>query len=189
MPAATPMTSASLLERVQAHDRVAWTQLARLYGPLVYRWVRKWGIAPRHSAEVVENVFRRLLRGMFRYPEEVPQESFREWLWVQTRATTRDFMRYRRASSGGDSEPVRRYVDVAEILPDPDDFDERRGLIHRAIELLRQEVDERDWHVFSWAINNLSDEEIALRLNWSPGDVQQARLRFLYKLEQLISDF
>ncbi len=43
-PPSSGATSRSLLERVKADDGAAWETLVGLYGPFVYRWVRRWDL-------------------------------------------------------------------------------------------------------------------------------------------------
>src|SRR5436309_658081 len=45
-------TSTSLLARLRARDRDAWSRLAKLYGPLVYGWCRRRGLRAEDAADV-----------------------------------------------------------------------------------------------------------------------------------------
>lgn len=50
-------TSSSLIRAILARDPQAWSRFAQLYGPVVYRWVRQWGLQENDAADVVQEVF------------------------------------------------------------------------------------------------------------------------------------
>ncbi len=51
-------TSSSLLQGLKANDSTAWHRLANTYGPLVYAWCRKSGLAGSDVGDVAQEVFR-----------------------------------------------------------------------------------------------------------------------------------
>jgi hypothetical protein len=54
-------TSSSLLARAKAYDQAAWRRLFRLYGPLVYHWIRRKGIQPADAFDIGQQVFASVL--------------------------------------------------------------------------------------------------------------------------------
>jgi RNA polymerase sigma-70 factor (ECF subfamily) len=58
----TPATSITLLERLrqQPADQAAWAELVRRYGPLVYRWARRWHLQESDAEDVTQAVLVRL---------------------------------------------------------------------------------------------------------------------------------
>lgn len=51
-------SSSSLLGRLRQQDPQARWRLSKLYGPLVYRWVRQAGLQEQDVADVAQDVFR-----------------------------------------------------------------------------------------------------------------------------------
>src|SRR5262245_61363438 len=78
-------TSSDLLSRVRSRDTNAWERLTDLYGPLVYYWCRRSGLQDADTADVVQNVFMALARGIDGYRPR-PDATFRGWLWTVTQA-------------------------------------------------------------------------------------------------------
>jgi RNA polymerase sigma-70 factor (ECF subfamily) len=65
-------TSSSLLDRVRARDADAWRRLIALYGPLVYGWCRRAGLAPEESADRGQEVFMAVARSIETFDHSQP---------------------------------------------------------------------------------------------------------------------
>jgi RNA polymerase sigma-70 factor (ECF subfamily) len=63
-PRSRGATSTSLIRRVKDRDDEAWERLLDLYVPLVYSWCRRSGMQTEDAADVVQEVFRAVLRGI-----------------------------------------------------------------------------------------------------------------------------
>ena len=79
-PPSSGATSRSLLERVKADDASAWETLVGLYGPFVYRWLRRWDLPEHESADVFQDVFGALAGHIAGFRKEKAGDTFRGWL-------------------------------------------------------------------------------------------------------------
>src|SRR5262249_27276083 len=57
-------TSLGLLERARSHDAAAWGRLVQLYAPLVDRWCRQASLQDADAADVRQEVFLAVARGL-----------------------------------------------------------------------------------------------------------------------------
>ncbi|MDA1232942.1 MAG: sigma factor [Planctomycetota bacterium] len=77
-------TSLSLLARVRAQEESAWDRLVHIYTPLVRRWCRKWSLQPDDVADISQEVFSGVARGIDGFRRDNPGDSFRGWLAVES---------------------------------------------------------------------------------------------------------
>ena len=179
-------------------DPDAWRTLSRLYGPLVYRWARQSHLQPQDAADLVQNVFVSVFRGIARFSHDRPEASFRAWLRTITRNAVRE-MRRRQAArpvgAAGGSDAYRSLQQQPEregandVEPVPADEDSETGLAHRALQLVRETLDERTWNVFRRTV--LGEEppaEVAADLGMTANAVRQAKYRVLCRLRDLLAD-
>lgn len=88
--------SSSLLRRIRAGEQDAWRRLVALFGPVVYRWSREFGVPVADAADVVQEVFRTVAAGIERFRRDADDDTFRGWIWAITRNKARDHFRIRR---------------------------------------------------------------------------------------------
>lgn len=191
-------TSESLIRRVQARDPIAWHRLSHLYGPLAYRWARKWGLQPQDSADVVQNVFLSVSQNIARYSHLRPDATFRGWLWTITRNAVREY--YRRKTmypnAIGGSEAYHRLQQIVDQLERsgaaPDDADEvntSTALAHRALRLIQGDFDLKTWDAFRrMTMENQSAAEVGRDLGMTSRAVRQAKYRVLCRLREMLAD-
>ena len=190
----TASTSLSLIHLVKAGDREAWQRLARIYSPLVYRWARQSHLQDSDAADVLQDVFLAVLNGIERFRYERPEDSLRAWLRTITRNEVRRFCRRRlhRPSAAGGSDAQRQLQQLPEDLAEPsgpEPSDEERGVLHRALELVRGEFEQRTWQAFCRAVfTDRPAKEIARELGMSDGAVRQAKYRVLSRLRELLDE-
>lgn len=190
----TVSTSLSLIHRVKAGDCEAWQRLARIYSPLVYRWARQSHLQDSDAADVLQNVFLAVLNGIGRFRYERPEDSFRGWLRRITRNEARRFCgrRGQRPYATGGSDAQRQLQQLPADLTEPsgsEQPDEESGVLHRALELVRAEFEQRTWQAFCRAVfTDQSATEIAHELGMSDGAVRQAKYRVLSRLRELLDE-
>jgi RNA polymerase sigma-70 factor (ECF subfamily) len=183
-------TSLSLLERVRGRDGDAWTRMARLYTPLVYRWARKSGLQASDAADVSQEVFLAVAAHIQTFDHIAPGSTFRGWLWTITRNQVRLFHRKRQghAVARGGTDAHRLLAEQPELVDDestvePNDFDAKKSLVHRALELIRHDFQQQTWQAFlRFAMTGQSAVEIAEELGMTPAAVRQAKYRVLTRL-------
>ena len=188
-------TSRSLLERVRVDDPGAWGRLVDLYAPLVFRWCRRWNLPEQEIADIFQEVFQAVATHVAGFRKENRGDTFRGWLRTITRNKVRDY--YRRlgrepAGTGGSDAQVRFSSLPAEHPRDEDDSAEDqagRGLCGRALDLIRNEFEERTWRAF-WltAVEGRAPRDITNELGMSPGAVRVAKSRVLRRLREELGE-
>ena len=187
-------TSRSLLERVKADDGAAWETLVGLYGPVVYRWVRRWDVSEHEAADVFQDVFQSLARNIGGFRKENAGDTFRGWLHRITDNKVRDHLRKlgrsRAEAEKGGPKPQLRLASLPEsVSRDRDELRvaTRASLVcsARAVELIRGEFEVRTWQAF-WltAVEANRPPTPAVELGMSPGAVRVAKSRVLKRLRE-----
>jgi len=181
-----PSTSLSLLERVKARDGEAWQQLVHVYGPLVYLWCRRWELRAEDTADIFQEVFQAVAAQVGSFNRDRPGATFRGWLWTITRNKVGDHFRRqgKGAVAAGGSDALQRLLELPE--PPADDASAPQsggGVVHRALETIRTEFEERTWQMF-WrvTIDGHASRDVAADLGVTPDAVRMAKSRILRRL-------
>jgi RNA polymerase sigma-70 factor (ECF subfamily) len=185
-------TSYSLLERALTGDQSAWAALVEIYGPLVYFECRAKHVPPEDAPDVVQEVFRKVFKNLYRFRHDGPGDSFRAWLATIARNSIHDYYKARRRRPDlpvGGTEMHGRVLN----LPDIDELEStitaRPGssasVVQKALEHIRPEFEEHTWKAF-WltAVDGLSPAEVAAKLGVNKCVVYQAKSRVLRRLRQ-----
>jgi RNA polymerase sigma-70 factor, ECF subfamily len=187
-------TSVSLIRRARALEPAAWNVLLELYGPLVYGWVRRMGLQSQDAADVMQNVFISVWKGLNGFTIDRPDRSFRGWLRTITRHAVLEWNRRDRTqlvSVEGLEDWAQKNAEVLSVDPlaDSDLEESASELTHRALQVVRQSVDESTWQAF-WqtTMNDLPVADVASALGLSPAAVRQAKYRVLCRLRELLAD-
>ncbi len=189
-PAEPSSISSTLLERVKANRSGAWTRLADLYGPVVYRWCRQAGVRRDDAPDVVQEVFAALALHIDGFRREKPGDSFAAWLRTITQNKIRDHFRSRhgRPAAEGGSEAQQRIEQLAEpsepsAASNPREVQET--VLPIGLDLVRAEFEPRTWEAFQRvAIQRQPPVRVANELGMSIQAVYQAKSRVLRRLRQ-----
>ena len=181
-------TSEGLLQRVRRCEPDAWSRLARLYTPLVYRWARQCGLQPEDAADVVQETFLAVASHLEGFAES-ESSTFRGWLWTITRNRVR--LHYRKRNEvnvgigGTDANHLlQQHPEPLDQDDEPAGFDSRCSLVHRALEIVRADFNERTWQAFvRVAIEGAPTGDVAADLGMTSGAVRQAKYRVLCRLQ------
>jgi len=181
-------TSLSLLDRARQRDDLAWQRLVDLYGPLIYRWCRGWGLSPNDAADIGQQVCLSLFQSLPQFQHRRVRGAFRAWLKTITRNKAIDHWRSR----------VDAPVDLPEGLADPaavlnreenTPSDEATLLYQRAAELIRVDFSETTWRAFWMAVvEERPVADIAVELGITPNAVYIAKSRVLTRLRSEFAD-
>ncbi len=187
-----PTLSTQWLANVQEMDAESWSRLANVFGPIVYRWCRTSHVPEADAADVVQEVFASVARGIVDFQRQREQGSFRVWLATITRNRVRDY--YRRQSkliaAAGGTEAMQALQQHAEGL------DESISLVgiettltQRLLQQVRSEFEHVTWNAF-WqtTIEEQPVSEVARALGISPASVYQAKSRVLRRLRQRVAE-
>lgn len=184
-------TSLSMLQRMQAHDADAWQRFVALYGPLVHSWLRRAGFRDEDAADLRQDVFLRVSRALDQFQRR-GVGNFRAWLSAITVNRVRDHYRARQgqALAVGGTDAQRRLLEVVDQEPaDLSDPGSTDSLLHRGLELIRQDFAAHTWQAF-WRslVEGHSPADIARDLGISVDAVYQAKARVLRRLREELGD-
>lgn len=172
--------STTLLKRAQEHDDLSWRRLVELFFPFVTRRLRAWGVPECDVADVAQNVFLNVARGIATFHRDQPGASFRGWIWTITRNERNNYLR---------KLPEPRRADVAlEEIPETDEsdetFSEESAMLHKVIEMVRVDFEPTTYQVF-WRCHFEGRLliEIAADLGLSDAAARQSVRRFRTRLK------
>jgi RNA polymerase sigma factor (sigma-70 family) len=98
-------TRVSLIERVRNQDdSVAWGEFFDIYRPLLVAYVRKRGVSEHDAADVVQEVFSRLVPALGHFEFDAQRGRFRTWLWRVTHNALADWGRRRAVRARAEQE-------------------------------------------------------------------------------------
>ncbi|MEM9660394.1 MAG: sigma-70 family RNA polymerase sigma factor, partial [Planctomycetota bacterium] len=190
--------SSTLMVRLRQHDPDAWRRMTELFGPLAYHWCRRAGLSPADAADVVQDVFHSVAVGLPRFRRDRPGDSYRAWIATIARNRIRDH--FRRIDGQPQGRGGADFQEQVLNLPDPeaDDSldgashasDESRSVLHRALQLVRAEFEDRTWRAF-WrtTVEQQAPADVAADLGVSPNAVYKAKSRVLRRLRNELDGF
>jgi RNA polymerase sigma-70 factor, ECF subfamily len=182
-------TASSLLRGLRSHDPQAWQRMARMYTPMVYRWCRACGLQASDAADIGQEVFRAVYRGIDDFRRDKPGDSFRAWLRTITANKINDWARARKKQppgKGGSDQGLLNQVAFPAVLSDSDApaaGSERAALARRLMAMVQSEFEPRTWQAF-WrvVIDGQPAAEVASDLNMGVASVYKAKQRVLRRL-------
>ena len=181
-------TSPSLLHRAVARDKDAWRRLSKLYGPVVYGWVRAAGFKEHDAADIVQDVFQSVFASLPQFRKEQPTDRFRGWLGTIAHRRACDQLRKRadQPSAAGGSEAQAMLQALPERLAESgiaEDSNSHADLIRRALELVRPEFADHTWQAcMQTTVEGRRPADVAADLAMTVGAVYVARSRVLKRL-------
>lgn len=186
-PSSCDSTSLSLLERARGRDPIAWQRLVQLYSPLVFSWARRAGLDDTDAADLVQDVWQSVSASLDRFRRDAQSGTFRGWLWTIARNKLNDHFRTRRdkPEAAGGTEARQLLESFPEHEPADDTGVQEYGLLHRTLEMIRPEFEERTWRAF-WAmtVDGRQAAEVGEELGMAANAVHQARFRVLRRLRE-----
>lgn len=174
--------TSTLLSRARAKDNKAWEQLVDVYGPLVYCWCRRKGLAPEQAEDVGQEVFLAVSRNLANYRHE----SFRGWLRTITYRKIFDWWEKngKQPEADGGTDAQQR-INEAPAESEESQREDDRVLRSSILELIRGEFSEQDVLAFCrLIIDERAPAEVAEELNISRNQVYLAKSRILRRLRE-----
>ena len=190
-----PSTAASLLVAAQEGRPEAWSRFVHLYGPLIYRWVRRSGLQSSDAADVTQDVLLSVSNDLPRFDPGQVGSKFRAWLWTITRRRIVDWRRGRppelamgssimatAVAASQDSSAESKWSELSAIPPTDSRID-TQTLLRRAVAIYRDRFDSKSWQAF-WAtvVEGRQPDEVAQTLGVSRWNVYKSRARILQRL-------
>jgi RNA polymerase sigma-70 factor (ECF subfamily) len=194
MSPTTHATSLSLLVRVQANEPGAWERLIGLYAPLVYHWCRRGGLTGEDTPDVFQEVFRAVAEHIQGFRRDRAGDTFRGWLRTITRNKVRDHYRRQagqpRAAGGTDAQlQLQRVPEPVADTEDPEEAGIVVQQLHRTLEAIRGEFEERTWQAF-WKVQMEGQDtaDVGTVLGMTAAAVRKAKFRVLRRLREELDD-
>ena len=184
-------TRISLILRVaNQQDIEAWRQFAEIYQPLVYRIALAKGLQRACAEDLVQEVMSRVAKSVGSWDPDRGKGTFRGWISTIARNLVIDFLRKQgRIPRTSDQSDIRRVVETTAAKNETEYFDRQlqRQLFITAAKQVRKNVCENTWKAF-WetAVGNQSVDDVAAKLNMTPGAIYVARSRVTAKLKSKV---
>ncbi len=138
-----PSTADSLLFAARQGQPEAWGRFVHLYGPLVYRWVRRSGFQSSDAADVTQDVLMSVSKDLATFDPSRPDAKFRGWLWTITRRRMADSLRNRPAEQGLGSRADQFASPDQQDEPPTDASLDRHTLLTQAVAIYRDRFDSK----------------------------------------------
>ncbi len=148
---------------------------------------RKAGLEPEDAADVVQEVWKAVSENIDGFQRGESVGAFRRWLWTVTRNKACDHFRKHvgGAQAVGGTDARKLLETVPEDEPTDETGVQEHGLLHRALELIRPEYEERTWKAF-WrmTVDGVPAPEVATELGMAANAVHQAKFRIVRRLRE-----
>jgi RNA polymerase sigma-70 factor (ECF subfamily) len=185
----TPETRYTLIDRLgDPKNRVAWSEFANIYQPLIFRICQKKGLQYADAVDATQEVLSRVSRAIERFKPQANRASFRPWLYQIARNVVTDYFR-RRGKFGNDLE-AQDLLELVEATPGNDETAEFRIEYQKQIFLViarevSKQVKPQNWKAF-WKteVERRPIPEVADELGLNAGAVYVARSRVLARLRK-----
>lgn len=184
-------TSTDLINRVIEGDQQAWTEFVELYSALIYSRCRAASLSPHDSADVTQEVFRRIYRTIPNFRRDEPGQGFRRWLRTIAANVIVDHFREQNrhpAAFGGTT--IGEWLAA---IPDPfsessdsaqsSDQSSSAFRLHKALNSIRIDYENTTWQAF-WltVVEGRLPVDVAEELGMTTGSVRQAKYKILRRL-------
>jgi RNA polymerase sigma-70 factor (ECF subfamily) len=177
-----------LLIRVKAKDQEAWRRLVLLYGPLVSRWCKKFGLQDADAADVGQEVLRTVAESIDGFHHDQNGDSFRGWLYSVTYTRVLDHQRkHARAANGvGGSEAQAQMLEIPDCYADSGTVEEDRHiLVRRAVDMVLDDCKEEIRQAFLRVVIAGQDpDDVARDLGLTRNAVYLAKSRILRRIRE-----
>ncbi len=182
-------TNNSLIDLVKQGDRESWQTFMSIYQPLVAMWCRGARLSPTDADDVSQNVFASVSTSIGAFQKRSSSDTFRGWLRNITQKRVADFFRKKSieipALASVDAEGYLAQLREPESPPesDPESQKASREVFRKALEAVRNKVEERTWLAF-WrtTVDDQPAPDIADELGMTHDAVRKAKSRMKTRL-------
>lgn len=181
-------TSATLLMRIRdPRDAEAWSELDRIYRPLLMRFARMKGLDDADADDVVQHCMKAVHEKIKTFDYD-PSGSFRSWL----RRIAKNYIINQRAKRREERADTAMYAGAAANDPGPDEeFDRiwRQEHLRRAYELLEQEVAPEKFGPFNDHFRReISVDDTCRKWNITPNTLYQIKFKLSRRLAEILRE-
>ncbi len=183
-------TNPSLILRLPTRsDSEAWSEFARLYEPMIYRFAKQRGMQDADALELVQNVMLGVARSIERWVPDPQKGTFRTWLFRIAKYQWLTMISKKRLDiASGRSTDLLMLHALPKIDPREEEIDSfRREVFRVAAAQVRESCHEKTWEAF-WRTAILDEDAtaVASSLAMTVGSVYIARSRVTHRLRELI---
>jgi RNA polymerase sigma-70 factor (ECF subfamily) len=187
-------TAISLVASLQARDEQGWERFVYIYGPLIYSWCRKAGVAEADAGDLLQQILGKIHVSISSFHKSSPADTFRGWLATITRHAIVDFFRKQRqhAVGAGGTEAWQQLNNIpAQVDLSSESQDQNvRELALRAFQVIESELPEQSRRLLELTVfEEKSAAEAAQILGMTPSAVRKAKSRMLRKLREMLGEF
>ena len=200
------LTTPSLIDDLSQQNPERWRTFLFLYGPMMKVWMRKAGVMNETDKDDIQQEVQRSVVGSIQsFQFGSGKGSFRGWLRTIVRRRVADWMRSKKLEKNEHGEWVGGEIFSDEAIEahglkeeedriraeesDPDEQDEDKRLKLRALEMIKNEFEDRTYQMFwSATAEGRSTADIAADFKVSQAAVRMAKSRVLARLKQLVPD-
>lgn len=196
-PDPDPDTRASLIGRIcDSSNDDAWSEFARIYQPVVERFIQRHGLQYADAVEVAQEVLSKVVHSIESWDGDRENSSFRGWLYRITRNQTIDFLRKRKleqARSLMHDGSLSQIADSALFCEASESknfqAEYERELFRWAAAKIEPSFKPSNWKAF-WlsTVDGLPIDQVAQELNMDCGAVYVARSRIMARLSKMIQE-
>jgi RNA polymerase sigma-70 factor (ECF subfamily) len=181
--AASPGTSASLLDQARDGHAAAWQRLVALYTPLLHAWLTRAGLQPADRDDLTQRVLEILVRQLPSFEHNGRPGSFRAWLRGVTVNLLREHWRGRAEPGAGSA--LDKLADPEGGLSRFWDEQHDRHVLRVLMEQVRPEFSDARWRAFCRvSLDGVPAHVAADELGMSVNAVLIAKSRVLARLRQ-----
>ncbi len=188
-------TSVGLLEQMRlGSDGQTWEQFVRLYGPMLYGWLRRSGLHHQDADDLVQEVLAVVARELPNFRHNQQRGAFRRWLRNILVNRLRQFRRARRSAVPGNSDLLDH---LAGQLTDSHcgltrmfDLEHDMHIIHRTLDLIEPEFRPKTWLAFRRVmLENADPEQVAADSGISVESLYSIKSRIMKRLREVAGTF
>ncbi|HZZ29292.1 MAG TPA: sigma-70 family RNA polymerase sigma factor [Pirellulales bacterium] len=190
----SPETRPSLLVRLTDRaDQAAWQEFANIYTPVVYRLALRRGLQHADAEDLSQQVLTAISKAIDRWQTDPTRAKFRTWLHrIAQNQIINALTRAAPDRATGDPTVMENLNEQAALASDSEvvRLELRREVFRWAAEQIRHEFRPATWNAF-WltAVENLTVEQTAKRLELSCGAIYAARSRIMRWLKEKVCEF
>lgn len=165
-----------------------WERFVELYAPLLYYWAGKLDLPSSDAADLVQDVFLRLVRKLPEFQHD-GHRSFRGWLHAVLINCWRD-QRRRVAPPVTVPPDALAQVEAPNLLADFETDDYQQYLLNQAQRIMRSDFQSNTWQA-CWAavVEGRPAADVAKELGMTVPAVYAATARVLRRLREELADF
>lgn len=179
-----PSTRESLIDRVKTvGDDGSWDEFIAIYAPVIDGYLKRRGLQAADCDDLTADIIAGLLRKIAKHDKN--KGRFRDWLRKVTDNRLKDWLRRRKRGeigAGGDDpqidEPTAEYYWTEAFYS---------GILRRALQILKQELNETDWRVFHETFTNERPcKAVAVEMGYSLSSIHKKRAAAVGRLKEIM---